>query len=1585
MLTPPAQAADPQPYAAKIVGTGQKDLDQALRDSATLISLRQKAQVGPFALVARARDDLGRMTDALRSYGYYASSVEITVDGLPLDDPMLPDKLDAVPSGTQVPVVVVPKLGPQFHVGRIELQGDVPPGTDALLKLHPGEPVLAAQILAAGQQLQTDLQDQGRPLARVAKPVCTLIAAQNALDVSFQVDAGPKADIGGITVSGERALNESYIRRRLALHPGEPFDPRKIEKAREDLAAVPAVASVRITQPDALDAVGQLPLFVQVAERKLHAVDLSAMWSTDEGGNVSVSWTQRNMFGNAEQLVLSAAATQLGGTATKQPGYDVGVLLTFPDWQARGETLALNAQAIKEYLQAYDRTAALASAILSQKLSDELTVSGGLAFEQARITQENVKRTYTLPQLPLTLAYDSTHSLFEPISGFRASLMATPTYSIGSGDAADGTRSRNTAFVIFQVSGSTYMDVGHWLLGEDAGRSILAVRGLLGTITGANVLDVPPDQRFYAGGGGTVRGWRYQSVGPAFPDRVPVGGTSVAVGSVEVRQRILKDYGVVAFVDAGEVDSRGGTFVGGGTVRTRRWPRRALLYPDRTDPPGCRGTAQQGPAHQDGRGRGVYRPRRGVLMPRWAKWLPIGLAVLVGLPVLAVGAVLLLLNTGAGQRMLANRIGGLTGGEVTVAGLHGGLPGAPRIARIEIRDAQGVWLVAEDVALDWSPLALLSADARVQRLSARRIAVERLPVSTSQANTASSSGSTFRLPVRVDADSVHVDRIELAAPVTGTAAALSLDGSAHIASLQQGNADITLHEVDGPGTYHLQGRIDGQTISAVMDANEAAHGTLASLAKLPDLGALSIKGSLDGPRTAVATKLDVTAGPLSAGAHGTLDLQNSAADLALAAHAPKMAPAPGIAFDAVALDAKVHGPFAAPDASGTLRVDGLQAEGAAVEHLTADLSGNRGHIALKATAADLRIPGPRPDLLAASPVTLTADAQLDDPARPITFDLSHPLLHAQGTARTAGTMSVKAHIETPDLGPLAAVAGIDLQGHTALDVEAALPESGEDVSLSGTVGLTGGMAPAPALIGPDAHIDLAASKHGNEIVLSRLRVAGKDLQLSASGALAGGKIDAATDITVADLQAAVPKLQGNAHLHAHITGATDDLAVQSELGGDIGGAGVPKGKLTAKLEAHGLPNTPTGRLEASGRLDGAPLEMAVDMTRAANGETRMTIDHANWKSAHAEGALALASQATLPTGHLALRMTRLEDLRRLTGQNLTGSVTGTVDLADSGGLPTAKAQFRADGAGIPGTATAERLALDARVTNPTGDMNVSATLAADTLAASGITGNVRLQANGPRQALGLTLDATAESLAGGPAQLASRATLDLPASTLAVASLSATAHGETARLLQPAKVIVRDRPLRRPLARRTAPSRAGGGGTAVADAGFDGQPAQCHRRSLPPRRPVAASRRFVVGGGAPDRVSGGAARHRPPGRQRATHARAGRGAAAGADYRAGKTGGQVRPGRRAARRRREPAFRQRHGTARFRRRHGFARRRQCGFGGARPAADRLRPPRPGAPVARRHGDRFAQRPPSQRLGATDGRRGPGFCPRHPHQ
>jgi translocation and assembly module TamA len=246
-------------------------------------------------------------------------------------------------------------------------------------------------------------------------------------------------------------------------------------------------------------------------------------------------------------LTITATASGLGGSATTAPGYDLKGVFAKPDYYSRGQTLTLTLEALKQSLNAYDQTAILASGILSRRITPHLTGTYGLGFVTENIQQEGISRDYVLLQVPLALIYDSTNSLLEPTRGIRTSVAVTPTQPL-AGDSS--------TYFILQVSGSTYIPV------ETGARGIIALRALVGTIQGASQFQVPPDQRFYAGGSSTVRGYTYQSVGPLFPDDNPQGGTAIDTGTIEFRQHVYGNFGVVPFVDVGQVNAQSRPFQG---------------------------------------------------------------------------------------------------------------------------------------------------------------------------------------------------------------------------------------------------------------------------------------------------------------------------------------------------------------------------------------------------------------------------------------------------------------------------------------------------------------------------------------------------------------------------------------------------------------------------------------------------------------------------------------------------------------------------------------------------------------------------------------------------------------------------------------------------------------------------------------------------------------------------------------------------------------------------------------------------------------------------------------------------------------
>ena len=211
--------------------------------------------------------------------------------------------------------------------------------------------------------------------------------------------------------------------------------------------------------------------------------------------------------------------------------------------------------------------------------------------------------------------------------------------------------------------------------------------------------------------------------------------------------------------------------------------------------------------------------------------------------------------------------------------------------------------------------------------------------------------------------------------------------------------------IDAPGTYKLDARVDAEVLKGEFVVDEPAHGLLSGLAGLPDLGALSIRLTIDGPRNAEATRFELAAGALRASGKGLVDLVGRSVDLDLTASSPAMAPRPDLSWKSLAVQAHVHGPFTGPDASGQVRIAELIAGDGRLRSLTADVQGNRGAVSLHAVLDRLRVPGPKPSLFESAPIDLTADVRLDDPARPVRFDVSHPLLSIKGRANTSGEMS----------------------------------------------------------------------------------------------------------------------------------------------------------------------------------------------------------------------------------------------------------------------------------------------------------------------------------------------------------------------------------------------------------------------------------------------------------------------------------------------------------------------------------------------------------------------------------------------------
>lgn len=567
--------ADPQTYTTTITPTGQAELDAAISASSSLLSLQKTHAVSPFALAGRIRNDYDRLRTALESYGYYAPTIRITVrlrgaknalaasmDGT---DPRLPEWLLAIPKGQAVQVTITPTRGEIFRLGRVTLvrasgDGTGPVVLNALeskaLGVKVGQPAVASDVLSAGANLQSELKEEGHALAQVGTPKAWLRPATHTLDVEYTVRSGPVVTIGAISLSGMTRTHPAYIARRMTIHPNDLYQPSRIESARQDLAGLGVFSDVQVNDAPPLTAGRQMPLSMAFKEGKVRMVAVQGGYSTDLGGRAGVSWTHRNIFGNAERLRLTALVTGLGGSAQQGLGYDVYADLMKPDFGSRDQNLSVRVEGIRQLLYSYRQTALLVRAGVVRKLGQRWTASFEGQAEQEHIDQMGMAKDYTIVSLPLGATYDST-GLDNPIDpathGVRVAASVTPSASLING---------MSFFTIMQANASTYFDLTHLGISRP-GRSVIAVRGIVGSVQGASTFDIPPDQRLYAGGSATVRGFRYQGVGPQFDgSKYAIGGTSMDAGSVEFRQRLFRSFGGALFADAGQVGTGSRPFQG---------------------------------------------------------------------------------------------------------------------------------------------------------------------------------------------------------------------------------------------------------------------------------------------------------------------------------------------------------------------------------------------------------------------------------------------------------------------------------------------------------------------------------------------------------------------------------------------------------------------------------------------------------------------------------------------------------------------------------------------------------------------------------------------------------------------------------------------------------------------------------------------------------------------------------------------------------------------------------------------------------------------------------------------------------------
>ena len=484
------------------------------------------AQIG-----RRASADADLLTQLLRAQGYYDADVEPRTEKV----------------GNELHVVLTADPGSQYRFASVELPGIDAAGPDSArlrdaFAVTPGDPVIAGDVIAGGIALTRALGEEGFAEAKVGEQDIEVNHQTHLASLTLPVNPGPVARFGAIHVSGRPPFSAHHVAIIARFKRGDPFKQSKLDDLRRALIATTLVAGADIkTVP--VQGGRIVDIDVRLDPAPSHTIAGELGYGTGQGARAEASWTDRNFFNPEGALTVRGIA----GTSEQL----LGVQFRRSNFLQRDQTLNLQVSASHQKFAAYTaRTVDIAANIERQSnfiWQKKWTWSYGIESlatdERGVFSAAGIKdtRTFLIAALPLAAGYDGSDSLLDPSRGFRLSGRLSPELSSHGG---------KFTYARLQLDASAYHPVSDHV--------VVAGRVRLGTIMGAEVFQIAPSRRFYSGGGGSVRGYGYQQLGPKDLDGDPIGGRGLAEFGLEARVRLKQfggNFGVVPFFDGGSLTS----------------------------------------------------------------------------------------------------------------------------------------------------------------------------------------------------------------------------------------------------------------------------------------------------------------------------------------------------------------------------------------------------------------------------------------------------------------------------------------------------------------------------------------------------------------------------------------------------------------------------------------------------------------------------------------------------------------------------------------------------------------------------------------------------------------------------------------------------------------------------------------------------------------------------------------------------------------------------------------------------------------------------------------------------------------------
>lgn len=483
---------------------------------------------------AAARADYARLIGVLYDQGYYSGVISIRLDGreaagiAPLD---APGKIGAVH------VRVEP--GPLFHFAQAQI-APLAPKAAPPLGYAVGAVAQSGVMAEAASEGVKSWREAGYAKAAVAGQSIVADHRAQTLEADIRLQSGPLTYFGALHTSGNQRLRTKRLAEIAGYPTGERFSPERLDEVRTRLRRTGIFSSATLTEAETLRDGTLLDATLAVVEAKPRRLGFGAELSSLEGVTLSGYWLHRNLLGGGEKLRLDAEVAGLGGT-TGGTDYSLGARLDRPATITPDTSAFLEAALSQKNEVDYTQKGFGVGFGLAHIFNPRLSGEGALRYEWAQIDDSAGRTIFRQVSVPLGLTWDNRDTPADATRGYYGDVELMPFFGLGT----TGTGARLMAdFRAYRAFG-----------GND--RFVLAGRVQLGGVFGARLGETPRDYLFYSGGGGTVRGQPYQSLGVNVlrGGTQHTGGTRFIGFSGEVRAGISEKIGAVAFYDTGFVSA----------------------------------------------------------------------------------------------------------------------------------------------------------------------------------------------------------------------------------------------------------------------------------------------------------------------------------------------------------------------------------------------------------------------------------------------------------------------------------------------------------------------------------------------------------------------------------------------------------------------------------------------------------------------------------------------------------------------------------------------------------------------------------------------------------------------------------------------------------------------------------------------------------------------------------------------------------------------------------------------------------------------------------------------------------------------